>query len=89
MSVVDYAVPAIMAGELAKVLDKKVPPADVREGEAVELVGNTAMHCVNLEGKDRPTMSDIVLNLERALAVCDGSSHGSISSRSSISVVAE
>ena len=35
----------------------------------MELVANTAVHCVNLEGKDRPTMGDIVANLETALAI--------------------
>ncbi|BFG22844.1 hypothetical protein CerSpe_091180 [Prunus speciosa] len=79
VSVVDFAVPAIMAGELARVLDRRVGAPEVNEAEAVELVAYTAMHCVNLEGKDRPTMADIVANLERAFSLCD-ESHGSISS---------
>uniref|UniRef100_A0A5B7A099 non-specific serine/threonine protein kinase n=1 Tax=Davidia involucrata TaxID=16924 RepID=A0A5B7A099_DAVIN len=87
MSVVDFAVPAIMAGELGKVLDKRVGPPELNEAEAVELVAYTAMHCVNLEGRERPTMTDIVANLERALALCDDS-HGSISS-GPISIVSE
>lgn len=87
MSVVDYAVPAIMAGELTKILDPRVGPPELNEAEAVELVAYTAMHCVNLEGKDRPTMTDIVANLERALALCDDS-HGSISS-GPISIVSD
>ncbi|PIN03373.1 Serine/threonine protein kinase [Handroanthus impetiginosus] len=78
-SVVEYAVPAIMAGELDKILDRRVGPPEPNESEAVELVAYTAMHCVHLEGKDRPTITDIVANLERALALCDDS-HGSISS---------
>ena len=86
-SVVDFAVPAIMAGELAKILDPRVDPPELNETEAVELVAYTAMHCVNLEGKDRPTMADIVANLERALALCD-TSHGSISS-GTISIVSD
>lgn len=87
ISVVDFAVPAIMAGELVKVLDRRVGPLELNEAEAVELVAYTAMHCVNLEGKERPTMTDIVANLERALALCDDS-HGSISS-GSISIISE
>ncbi|KAK6786455.1 hypothetical protein RDI58_014980 [Solanum bulbocastanum] len=80
MSVVDYGVPGIMAGELNKILDKRVGTAEASEEvEAVELVAYTAMHCVHLEGRDRPTISDIVSNLERALAAFDDS-HGSISS---------
>ncbi|EEF29001.1 conserved hypothetical protein [Ricinus communis] len=86
-SIVDFAVPRIMSGELAKVLDHRVGPPELNEAEAVELVAYTALHCVNLEGKDRPTMADIVANLERALSLCDGS-HGSISS-GTISVVSE
>ncbi|KAL2333372.1 hypothetical protein Fmac_014585 [Flemingia macrophylla] len=72
-NVVDFAVPAIMAGELVKILDPRVGPPDVNEAEAVELVADTAIPCVNLERKDRPTMADIVVNLERALASCDSS----------------
>lgn len=83
VSVVDYAVPAIMAGEVGRVLDGRVGAAEVNEMEAVELVAYTAMHCVHLEGKDRPSMNDIVANLERALALCEDS-HGSISSGISI-----
>ncbi|KAF7816484.1 putative serine/threonine-protein kinase-like protein CCR3 [Senna tora] len=72
VSLTEYAVPAIMAGEMERVLDRRVgAPAAVNEAEAVELVGYTAMLCVNLEGKDRPTMSDVVGNLDRALALCD------------------
>ncbi|CAN1259325.1 Putative serine/threonine-protein kinase-like protein CCR3 [Linum perenne] len=78
-SIVEYAAAKIAAGELWGILDGRVGAPDVNVAEAVELVGYTAMHCVSVEGKDRPTMSDIVVNLERALVLCDGS-HGSISS---------
>ncbi|GMI72604.1 CRINKLY4 related 3 [Hibiscus trionum] len=87
MSLVDFSVPAIIDGEVVKVLDPRVGPPALNEAEAVELMAYTAMHCVNLEGKDRPTIGDIVSNLERALNVCDGS-HGSISS-GAFSVVSE
>lgn len=79
MSVVEYATPAIMAGELKNILDMRVGQPELHESEAVELVAYTALHCVNLEGKDRPTMTDIVANLERAMSLF-GDSHGSISS---------
>ncbi|XP_057524777.1 putative serine/threonine-protein kinase-like protein CCR3 [Amaranthus tricolor] len=79
ISVVDYAVSAILAGEMAMILDPRIGPPDSNESEAVELFAFTALHCVNLEGKDRPTMTDIVSNIERALNLCDDS-HGSISS---------
>ncbi|KAM4104243.1 hypothetical protein ACJW30_06G142600 [Castanea mollissima] len=87
ISVVDFTVPAIMAGELGKVLDSRVGPPELNEAEAVELMAYTALHCVNLEGRERPTMADIVANLDRALALCDHS-HGSISS-GTISIVSE
>ncbi|XP_057429944.1 putative serine/threonine-protein kinase-like protein CCR3 [Lotus japonicus] len=88
LSLVDYAVPSILAGELVKVLDPRVGTPEMNESEAVELVAYTALHCVNLEGKDRPTMADIVTNLERALFLCDGGSHDSVSSIT-ISVVSD
>lgn len=86
-SVVDYAVQKIMAGELDMVLDMRVGLPEPKEAEAVELVAYTAVHCVNMEGKERPSMIDIVANLERALAICD-ESHGSISS-ATFSIVSE
>ncbi|WJX10333.1 hypothetical protein P8452_01071 [Trifolium repens] len=42
---------------------------EMNETDAVELVAYTAMHCVHSEGKDRPTISDIVANLERAFTL--------------------
>lgn len=79
ISVVDFAVPIIIAGELVKILDSRVGPPEMHEVEAVELMAYSAMHCVHLEGKERLTMADIVANLDRALALFDDS-HGSISS---------
>ncbi|KAI3731144.1 hypothetical protein L1987_62327 [Smallanthus sonchifolius] len=79
ISLVDYAVPIIMAGDLGKILDKRVGQPEVNEVEPVELMAYTALHCVNPEGNHRPTMSDIVANLERALGLFSDS-HGSISS---------
>ncbi|CAK8566480.1 unnamed protein product [Lathyrus sativus] len=87
LSLVDFAVPAILAGELAKILDSRVgSPRESNESEAVELMAYTAVHCVNLEGKDRPTMADIVANLERALLICDGGSNNEIESISSVTI---
>ncbi|CAN6216527.1 unnamed protein product [Urochloa humidicola] len=76
MSVVDYAVPSIVAGELGKILDSRAPEPAAHEAEAVELVAYTAVHCVRMEGKDRPAMDDIVANLETALALCEHTSGG-------------
>nr|XP_043615554.1 putative serine/threonine-protein kinase-like protein CCR3 [Erigeron canadensis] len=83
ISLVDYAVPIIMTGELEKILDKRVGPPEDNEAEAVELMAYTALHCVHSEGSYRPTMTDIVSNLERALGLCSDS-HGSISSGVSV-----
>ncbi|XP_008793277.2 putative serine/threonine-protein kinase-like protein CCR3 [Phoenix dactylifera] len=85
ISVVDYAVPSIVAAEVARVLDARVPMPGPHEAEAVELVAYTAVHCVSLEGRERPFAADIVANLESALALCEDS-HGSISSISLASV---
>jgi len=76
VSVVDHAVPSILAGELRRMLDPRAPEPAAHEAEAVELVAYTAVHCVRLEGKDRPAMADIVANLETALALCEGSDRG-------------
>uniref|UniRef100_A0ACD5W403 Uncharacterized protein n=1 Tax=Avena sativa TaxID=4498 RepID=A0ACD5W403_AVESA len=76
VSVVDYAQPSVVAGELRKVLDGRAPEPTPNEAEAVELVAYTAVHCVRLEGKDRPAMADIVANLETAFAFCEGSAGG-------------
>ncbi|CAL5048335.1 unnamed protein product [Urochloa decumbens] len=87
VSVVDYAVPSIVAGELGKILDPRAPePED--EAEAVEVVAYTAVHCVRLEleGRDRPAMYDVVANLETALALCEGISGGGSFGSSSASV---
>ncbi|KAK8970905.1 putative serine/threonine-protein kinase-like protein CCR3 [Platanthera guangdongensis] len=87
VSVVDYAVPRIADGEIDRVLDPRVPSPAPREAEALELVAYTAVHCVSLEGKDRPAMADVVMNLESALALCEASGNvsGSRSSNNSIS----
>ncbi|XP_010516188.1 PREDICTED: putative serine/threonine-protein kinase-like protein CCR3 [Camelina sativa] len=85
---VDYSVPAITTDELGRILDPRVGSPGLGEGDAVELVAYTAMHCVNTEGINRPTMTDIVGNLERALDLC-GDSHGSISSSGICSIVSD
>ncbi|XWS71568.1 hypothetical protein CRYUN_Cryun03dG0149000 [Craigia yunnanensis] len=73
MGVVEYASPRILAGDLRKVVDRRVGVPEIHEADAVELMAYAAMHCVNLEGKERPNMTDIVANLEKALTLCDDS----------------
>ncbi|TYJ20609.1 hypothetical protein E1A91_A08G006700v1 [Gossypium mustelinum] len=79
MGVVEYAGPRISTGDLRSVLDTRVGVPEIHEVEAVELMAYTALNCVNLEGKERPNMTDIVANLEKALTLCENS-HGSLSS---------
>ncbi|XP_028784603.1 putative serine/threonine-protein kinase-like protein CCR3 [Neltuma alba] len=73
VGVVEYAGPRIGGGELWSVLDYRVGEPEANEVEGLEIMAYSAMHCVNLEGKERPSVSDIVANLERALASVEGS----------------
>ncbi|XP_038683895.1 serine/threonine-protein kinase-like protein CCR4 [Tripterygium wilfordii] len=69
-NVVDYMVPYIVQDEIDRVLDPKVPPPTPFEREAVRYVGYLAADCVTLEGRDRPSMTEIVDSLERAFNAC-------------------
>lgn len=71
IGVVEYAAPLILAGELQKVVDRRVGLPELHEAAAVQVLAYTAARCVSLEGKERPNMSDIVANLERALSLCE------------------
>ncbi|KAL9320047.1 hypothetical protein ACSQ67_011886 [Phaseolus vulgaris] len=73
IGVVEHTGPKIASGELWSVLDYRVGQPEVNEVESLEIMAYTAMHCVNMEGKERPEMTDIVANLERALAFIEGS----------------
>ncbi|XP_050881010.1 putative serine/threonine-protein kinase-like protein CCR3 [Lathyrus oleraceus] len=73
IGVVEYAGAKIGSGEVWNLLDDRVGIPEVNEVESVEIMAYTAMHCVNLEGKERPNMVDIVANLERALSFLEGS----------------
>jgi len=83
LSVVDYAVPSIVSGELGMVLDPCVPEPAAHEAETLGLVAYTAQHCVQLKGKDRPGMEGIVANLETAFALCEGNFDGDLVKRPS------
>jgi hypothetical protein len=69
-NVVDFVAPYILQDQIHRVLDPHVPPPTPYEIEAVAYVGYVAVDCVNPEGRDRPTMTEIVHCLERALATC-------------------
>ena len=72
-SLVHFAVPPILAGDLVEILDSRVGPPDEKEAEALKILAYTAICCVKRKGKDRPTMNDIVASLELALALCGSS----------------
>ncbi|CAB4267613.1 unnamed protein product [Prunus armeniaca] len=83
-NVVDFVVPYIVNDEIHRILDPKMPPPNPFEIEAVAYVGYLAADCVSLEGRDRPSMTDIVSSLERALSFCLASvSRSSSTTRSS------
>ncbi|KAK9002609.1 hypothetical protein V6N11_025279 [Hibiscus sabdariffa] len=73
IGVVEYATPRISAGDLQAVVDMRIGMPEIHEAEAVELMAYTAINCVNLEGKERPNMTDIVGNLEKARTLCENS----------------
>ncbi|XP_062085500.1 putative serine/threonine-protein kinase-like protein CCR3 [Humulus lupulus] len=70
-SVVDYARERRrLLGE--GVLDKRVrSPEWINEAEAVEILADTAVRCVKLEGNDRPDIAEVVSSLERAFSLCN------------------
>ncbi|CAJ1859935.1 unnamed protein product [Sphenostylis stenocarpa] len=63
--VITFAEPAILAGDFVKILDPRVGKPRVNEAKAVQLMAYTAISCVNVKGF-RPTIADVVVNLERA-----------------------
>ncbi|KAJ6877795.1 hypothetical protein NC651_030520 [Populus alba x Populus x berolinensis] len=69
-NVVDLVVPCIVQEEIHRVLDSRVPPPTPFEIEAVIRTGYLAADCVTLAGRDRPSMTEVVSSLDRALAAC-------------------
>ncbi|XP_037485706.1 serine/threonine-protein kinase-like protein CCR4 [Triticum dicoccoides] len=70
-NVVDMAVPYIESDRVHRVLDIRLPLPTPGEMEAVAYVGYLAADCVRLPGRERPSMSEVVGVLERAVAVCE------------------
>ncbi|KAI5002016.1 hypothetical protein ZWY2020_026666 [Hordeum vulgare] len=74
-----FAVPIIEAGNIRGLLDTRpVPEPTPGQLRALEHVAQTARCCVKEEGKDRPTISDIVANLETALELYCGDEPSSV-----------
>ncbi|KAL1542833.1 serine/threonine-protein kinase-like protein CCR4 [Salvia divinorum] len=69
-NVVDYVVPYIIQDDIHRILDPRVAPPSPFEIEAVKYVGYLAADCVTPEGRYRPTMSEVVNSLDRALEAC-------------------
>ncbi|CAN6241683.1 unnamed protein product [Urochloa humidicola] len=75
-NVVDVTVPHIEADRVHRVLDARLPLPTPGEMEAVAYVGYLAADCVRPAGRDRPTMSEVVGVLERAVAACEEDDDG-------------
>ncbi|KAG2572256.1 serine/threonine-protein kinase-like protein CCR4 [Panicum virgatum] len=75
-NVVDVTVPHIEADHVHRVLDARLPLPTPGEMEAVAYVGYLAADCVRPAGRDRPTMSEVVSVLERAVAACEENDGG-------------
>ncbi|PKU60727.1 serine/threonine-protein kinase-like protein CCR4 [Dendrobium catenatum] len=71
-NLVEHAVPRIEVDEVHCVLDGRLPPPTPCEIEAVTYVGYLAADCVSPVGMDRPSMTEVVAGLERALLACLG-----------------
>ncbi|KAL5204518.1 hypothetical protein ABZP36_009389 [Zizania latifolia] len=69
-NVVEFAVPHILADEVSLVLDTQLPAPTPHEAEALAYVGYLAADCVGPVGCDRPSMTEVVDALERALVAC-------------------
>lgn len=70
ISVVEYVEEKMKGGrgKVEDVLDERVRVSKRENMEAIELVANTAMFCVRLEGIERPNIGDVMNNLEIAFA---------------------
>ncbi|KAF7020200.1 hypothetical protein CFC21_033323 [Triticum aestivum] len=62
---VDSSLQAIRDGKLRDVLDCR--PATLPQFDALDLVAHTAERCMYPRGKGRPSMTDVVASLEKAL----------------------
>ncbi|KAL5232292.1 hypothetical protein ABZP36_031068 [Zizania latifolia] len=61
------------AGNIAKILDGRVPPPRGHETEAVSRVAKIATECVRPRGRARPIMSEVVAELDWAVTLCEES----------------
>ena len=67
-NVVDFAVPNIEVDRVHLVLDKRLPAPKPSEIESVQCLAYLGADCVSAEGRNRPTMTEVVGTLERVVA---------------------
>lgn len=68
VDLVSFSLPIIEAGNLGKLLDRRPAPEPTpQQLQALKHVAQTAACCVQIQGKDRPAISDLVTSLEMAL----------------------
>ncbi|EAZ05347.1 hypothetical protein OsI_27551 [Oryza sativa Indica Group] len=72
-NVIEFAVPAVEAGGVGRVMDGRVPAPRGNEAEAVSRVARIASECVRPRGRARPVMSEVVAELEWAVTLCEES----------------
>ncbi|CAM0910731.1 unnamed protein product [Alopecurus aequalis] len=70
-NVIEFAVPAVEAGNISKILDERVPAPRGHEVEAVARVAKIGAECVRQRGRVRPVMSEVVAELEWAVTLCE------------------
>jgi serine/threonine protein kinase len=70
-NVIEFAVPAVEAGDISQILDGRVPAPRGHEVEAVARVAKIAAECVRPRGRRRPVMSEVVAELEWAVTLCE------------------
>ncbi|KAJ3691667.1 hypothetical protein LUZ61_020831 [Rhynchospora tenuis] len=70
--VAEYVMPILSSGDIARLIDKRVPMTDTREEVAIEKVLKMAAQCVRSRGRVRPTMREVVMELEWVLGLCGG-----------------
>ncbi|KAF3340972.1 serine/threonine-protein kinase-like protein CCR4 [Carex littledalei] len=68
--VAEYVKPILNSGDTERLFDKRVTMKDGREEEAINTVAKLAAQCVRARGKSRPTMKEVVMELEWAVGLC-------------------
>jgi Protein kinase domain len=70
--VTEYVMSLLNSDDTSRIFDERVPLTNDREEEAVNIVVKLAAQCVRARGKTRPTMREVVMELEWAVGLCSG-----------------